>query len=85
MKINNCIISKEFSVAKKELKIIVVNANSKMEYNYEGEDVFDGDYWNTIKIGSLLFDVNFYKYPNFKLSIYPVVNNKVDYSISYQI
>lgn len=72
-------ITKSISIRKKEFKIIVSSLNEKIEYNYSGDDVFSGDYWNSLFIGNELFDLNFYKYPNYRLSLYPVKNNETDF------
>lgn len=73
-------VSKVISIKNKEVKIIVSSPNEKIEYIYSGEDVFSGDYWNSLVIGNELFDFNFYKYPNYKLTLYPLKNNQVDFT-----
>jgi hypothetical protein len=79
MLIQNYKVTKSIFVKKQELRIVVFSSKEKVEYIFTGEDVFSGDYWNSIFIGNELFDLNLYKYPNYKLSLYPVNNNSVDF------
>ncbi len=79
MLINGYKISKNILVRKKEIKIVLQSKTEKVEYTLSGNDVFSGDYWNSLFIGNQLYDVNFYKYPNFKLTLYPIINNEIDF------
>lgn len=79
MLINNYKVTKSISIRNKEFRIFVSSVSEKNEYVFSGDDVFTGDYWNSIFIGNELFDLNFFKYPNYKLSLYRVENNEAKF------
>ena len=79
MLIHNYKISKRKSLKEKWFEIILKKGNLKIVYNFSGEDVFSGDYWDSIFIDGILYDINFFKYPNYRLSIYQVENNNTKF------
>ncbi len=79
MLINNYKVTKSIFIKKQELRIVVFSSKEKIEYIFTGEEVFSGDYWNSIFIGNELFDLNLCKYPNHRLSLYRVNNNIADF------
>lgn len=85
MLINKFRIYKKIDVSRKELRLIVIAKKEKLEFVFSGIDVFSGDYWNSIFIGNELYDINFYKYPKNKLTLYKVENSIVDYSNFHSI
>lgn len=86
MLIGNFKVQKKFSVRKKTLEISFKSMNETIFYLFSGEDVFTGDYWNSVYFNCQLYDVNFsnssdYKrYSDYKLSIYKVSDGIADYS-----
>lgn len=62
------------------LKIIIQYSDRKEIILFRDKDIFSGDYWNTITINFKMYDINFYKYEKWELAIYPVENNRTDYS-----
>lgn len=85
MLINKFKIYKKINISRKELRIIAIAKNEKLEFVFSGIDVFSGDYWNSIFIGNELYDINFYKYPTNKLTLYKIKNNSIDYSKFHSI
>ena len=79
MLIENYKISKRKSLKEKWFEIILKKDNVKIVYNFSGKDIFSGDYWDSIFIDGKLYDINFFKYPNYRLSIYQVENNETKY------
>lgn len=86
MLIGNFRIHKKFSVRKKTLEISFKSKNETIYYLFSGEDVFTGDYWNSVYFNCQLYDVNFSNpyedkpYYDYKLSIYKVTDGVADYS-----
>lgn len=69
-------IKKRKSIKDKCLEIILKKENVQITWKFSGQDVFSGDYWDSIFIEGVLYDINFFKYPNYKLSIYEVRDNE---------
>lgn len=76
----------KFSIVKKiyfRSKTLILTLKSKnqvISYIFKGEEVFEGDYWNCIYFNNQLYDINFFKYPNHKLTLYKVIDGFTDYS-----
>jgi len=79
MLIGNFKIQKKFSVRKKTLEITFKSKNETISYFFNGKDVFTGDYWNSVYFNNQLYDINFFKYPNYKITLYKVINGETDY------
>lgn len=73
-------IQKKFSERNKTLEITIKSKNEAISYFFFGDDVFTGDYWNSLYFNNQLYDINFFKYPNYKISLYKVINGEIDYS-----
>lgn len=85
MLIGSVRIQKKFSVRNKTLEIILISKNETISYIFNGDEVFTGDYWNCIFFNNQLYDINFFKYPNHKLTIYKVIDGVADFSKSVSI
>ncbi len=85
MLINNYEVTKSISIRNKEFRVFVSAIGEKYEYIFTGKDIFNGDYWDSIMIGDEIFDINFFKYPNYKLSLYRVRNNVAEFEKIYSI
>jgi hypothetical protein len=73
-------IQKKFSVRNKTLEVTFKSKYETISYLFNGDEVFTGDYWSTVFFNNQLYDINFFKYPLYKLTIYKVIDGMADYS-----
>ena len=67
----------------KKIAIISTHINKKlftMSMYYENIDE-----WNSFELDGITFDIHFHYDAKFLVSIYPVKNNKVDYTKQYSV
>jgi hypothetical protein len=76
----NFTIQKKFSVRNKTLEVTLKSKYETISYLFNGDEVFTGDYWNTVYFNNQLYDINFFKYPRYKLAFYKVIDGVADYS-----
>lgn len=54
-------------------------------YEFIAEDVICTDYWNSIFIGRKVYDINFFKYPNWRLCLYEVIDNAPQWNMPIKV
>jgi hypothetical protein len=86
VKIHGYELTKEISIHQNALKISISGEEKLLIYTFSGDEVFCGDYWNSVYIDELIFDLNLYFDEEvFRLTLYPVIDNFADYSTYFRL
>lgn len=66
-----------YSLEKSKLLVEVYDKENLAINRHEfiAEDVICTDYWNSIFIDRKVYDINFFKYPNWRLCLYELIDN----------
>ena len=78
-------IKKDMSLKENTLKIIIADKMHLLMYHFTGLEVFSGDYWNSIYVGDAVYDINLYFDQDYRLTMYPVIDNFADFSMGFRI